>query len=107
MQFSILGAMEGPYSHHVEYYGVELLPTISDDGDIAMDKSVQRKEVRVHDHPFWNMQDRGNATVPRGAVSDASGNPSIMETSSVMYETDILTYLQKVQFLDDGTMTHL
>lgn len=78
---SIMGAMDGPYSHFVEYFGAELSTE-----HCYNTTNYNGKEVRVH------------------YVGD--GLPFIHNASKSSYnfKTDILTYLQQELFPSDGPL---
>jgi anthranilate/para-aminobenzoate synthase component I/anthranilate/para-aminobenzoate synthase component II len=78
---SIMGAMDGPYSHFVEYFGAEISAEACDNTT-----NYHGKEVRVH------------------YCGDSSPLIDTAFKSSYSFKTDILTYMQQALFPSDGPL---
>jgi len=79
---SIMGSMGGPYAHLVEYIGAASGSAEEDKNNTFRSVDSSKKEVRVH---FCH-----------------NGSPSA-ETTSYVYETDVLSYLREKLFPCDGS----
>lgn len=83
-RLSIMGAMDGPYSHLVEYFGAE------ESAERCESTNNIDKEVRVHyprDISKINLPGNENASTP-----------------PYIFKTDILSYLQHVLYPNDGPL---
>ena len=79
---SIMGSMDGPYAHLVEYIGAASRSAEEDKNNTFRSVDNSKEEVRVH---FCH-----------------NGSPSA-ETTSYIYETDVLSYLREKLFPSDGS----